>query len=455
MKPAAKTEAQAPAERRVDLAAVAERAVQSARRRGAQEAAADAALEREVEVVWRDGKLEKISEATTRRLSLQLFVDGRYAVATTSDLRPEAVETFIESNIALARTLAKDPFRALPEPALYKGQSGADLQLLDAGYEGVTAAQRRELAAALEGAARGVPGAAAILSVTGNASDSFSEAVRVASNGFQGRRRESTFALSTDVSVKDSDGRRPEEGDYAVARHRGDLPAARLVGESAARRALGRLQAKKVQSAVLPMVVENRASGRLLSYLLGSLMGGSLQQKRSFLEGKLGQAIGSSKMTLIDDPHLPRALGSRLFDAEGITAQKRPIFEAGTLRGYFIDTYYGRKLKMAATGGRPSNLTMAHGDKDGAALVKDLKDGVLVTGFIGGNSNGTTGDFGLGVQGFRVRDGQRAEPLSEMNISGNHLELWKHLVAVGNDPFTSSTLRIPALLFDQVQFAGV
>ena len=88
--------------------------------------------------------------------------------------------------------------------------------------------------------------------------------------------KRSTFALSTDVSVKDSDGRRPEEGDYAVARHRADLPAARLCGESAARRALGRLQAKKVQSAVLPMVVENRAAGRLLSYLLGSLMGGAL-----------------------------------------------------------------------------------------------------------------------------------------------------------------------------------
>jgi PmbA protein len=131
-----------------------------------------------------------------------------------------------------------------------------------------------------------------------------------------------------------------------------------------------------------------------------------------------------------------------------------PVIEAGVLKNYYIDTYYGKKLQMAPTTGGPSNLVWTLGDKDQAALLAAMKDGILVTGFLGGNSNGLTGDFSLGVQGFRVRDGKIAEPVGEMNISGNHLDLWKKLAAVGNDPYPYSSMKTPTLVFEGVQFAG-
>jgi PmbA protein len=83
-----------------------------------------------------------------------------------------------------------------------------------------------------------------------------------------------------------------------------------------------------------------------------------------------------------------------------------------------------------------------------------MKDGILVTGFLGGNSNATTGDFSFGVLGHRIVKGRIAEPISEMNIAGNHLALWKRLAAVGNDPYPYSSSRTPTLLFDGIQFAG-
>ena len=132
-----------------------------------------------------------------------------------------------------------------------------------------------------------------------------------------------------------------------------------------------------------------------------------------------------------------------------------PVFEAGVLKAYYIDTYYGKKLKMAPTTAGPSNVVWTLGDKDQAALLAAMKDGILVTGFLGGNSNGTTGDFSLGVQGFRVRGGKIAEPVGEMNISGNHLEFWKKLAAVGNDPYPYSSMKTPTLVFEGVQFAGI
>ena len=196
-----------------DMLAAAHAAVKTALGKGAQEASARTYRVREVNVKWRDGKLEQIHEATTRGLGLTLYVDGRYSNVSTSDLRPEALDTFIGDSVVLTRALAKDPFRTLPDPKLYEGQSKVDLLLEDPKYSTVTAEQRRAVAKEIEAAARSVRGAEAILSVTSNFSDTLSETWRVTSNGFSGARRDTSFFISAEASVKDPDGRKPE--DYA------------------------------------------------------------------------------------------------------------------------------------------------------------------------------------------------------------------------------------------------
>ncbi|HQR45116.1 MAG TPA: TldD/PmbA family protein [Thermoanaerobaculia bacterium] len=438
-----------------ELRDVADAAVRTALKKGAAQASGRAYRVREVQVTWRDGKLEKIHEATTRGVGVSLYVDGRYSTASSSDLRPEALETFIGDAVTLTKTLARDPFRSLPDPKLYEGQAAVDLKLEDPKYAAVTPEERRRIVKEIEAAARSVKGSDAIISVTTDFSDTLAESWRVASNGFSGGQRGTTFYASAQVSVKEADGRKPEDYAYAGARFFGELPDAASVGREASERTIRSIGSKKVESAVLTMVLENRSAGRMAAFLQGPLSGASIQQKRSFYEGKLGQAIGSPLLTVTDDPLLAKGFGSRLFDGEGLAARAMPVFEAGVLRNYFIDTYYGKKLGVAPTTGGMSNARWALGTKGRAELVKGVEDGIFVTSFLGGNSNGTTGDFSLGVRGFRIRKGELAEPVSEMNISGNHLEFWKRLVAVGNDPYPYSTSRTPTLVFDGVQFAGV
>lgn len=437
-----------------DLAEVADLCLKIAKAKGASDVAVRSYKVRDVSVEWRDGKVEKINEATTRGVGLQLFVDGRYSSVQSSDVRPEALETFIGDSVTMTRTLARDPHRSLADPALYQGQARVDLQLEDPAYTTVTAEQRRKLAREIEDAARSVKGAENILSVSTGFNDTRAESLRVHSNGFQGRRIDTSFWTYAGVSVKDPDGRRPEDWSASGVRFIGELPAAGETGRKAAERAVGRLGSQKPETAVFPMVLENRAGGRLLQALGAALNGGALQQKRSFLEGKVGQQVGSARLTVVDDPHIPKGFGSRLFDGEGIAAKKMTMFEDGVLKTYFIDTYYGKKLNMAPTTGGPSNVTWKLGDKDQKALVADVKDGIFVSGFLGGNSNSTTGDFSFGVQGYRIRNGVLAEPVAELNIAGNHLEFWKQLVAVGNDPYPYSSVKTPTLVFDGVQFAG-
>jgi PmbA protein len=430
-------------------------AVSLARRHGAAEAAATVTRDREVDVSWRDGKLEKLSEATTRALALELYVEGRYSAVQTSDLRPDALARFVEDSVALARALAKDPFRSLPEPRWSAGAEPVDLGIEDPAHAALDPARRRAIAEGMEAAARAAPGAKALLSVTAEYGDAVSEWARVHSNGFEGEKRSTLFSASAQASVQDPDGRRPEDYEYRVATHLAAMGDTAEIGRRAVERTVARIGARKASTGTRTVIVDRRAAGRLVGALTQALGAAALQQKRSFLEGRLGQRIGSDVLVVTDDPFVKGGLGSRRHDAEGIAARRFPVIDSGVLASYYVDWYYGRKLKLDPTTKAPSNLVFGTGTKDRAALLADVKDGLLVTSFLGGNSNATTGDFSFGVQGLELVNGQLAGPIGEMNVSGNLLELWKRLAAVGDDPFPYSSVRVPSLVFEGVMVAGV
>ena len=425
-----------------------------AKKLGAADAAAFASTSRDLETTWRDGKLEKISEATSRSISLNLFVDGRYGSMSTSDLRPAAMQTFVENAVSMVKALAKDPHRRLPDPALYAGRSDADLQIFDPKIAELTTDMRLGRAKAMEEGARSAKGSDKITSVTASVSDSTSYLARVASNGFEGTYRTTMISTEAEVSVKDADGRRPEDYVSASVRLASDLPDPGAVGREATDRAIARLGVKKVPSGTMTVLVEARAARSLLRHLIGPISGGALQQKESFYEGQLGKSVASNVLTLTDEPLLEKGLASRPCDGEGIASKKRMLIEKGVLRSYLVDVYYGSKLGIAPTTGRTTNLVVGKGTKSLDAMLKDLKDGIFVTSFLGGNSNSTTGVFSLGISGFRIVNGEKKEPIAEMNISGKHLDFWKRLVATGNDPYVYSSTRSPSLLLEGVSVAG-
>ena len=226
------------------------------------------------------------------------------------------------------------------------------------------------------------------------------------------------------------------------------------IGTKALELALEKLGQAKVDSGNMPMIVENRSVGRLLGPVISALNGSSIQQKNSFLIDKIGKQIASEKLTITDDPFIVSGFGSRLFDSEGLATKKRPVFEKGVLKTYYIDTYYAKKLETAPTTGGTTNLVFETGKKDLEGLVAGLKKGILVKGFNGGNCNETTGDYSFGIEGFLIENGKITKPVSEMNITGNMKELWKNLVEVGNDIHETSSWLTPSLVFDNVAFSG-
>jgi PmbA protein len=202
------------------------------------------------------------------------------------------------------------------------------------------------------------------------------------------------------------------------------------------------------------MVVEPEAGGRLLGALLRPANARSVQQARSWCADKVGQELFSPVLELVDDPLLPAGLGSRPYDGEGLASRRMPIIADRRMQNLYVDTYYGRKAGLAPTTGSMSNLIVKPGDKDLAALIAQVGEGVLVTSWLGGNNDDNTGDFSFGMRGHRIEGGRVGAPVGEMNVTGSLVQLFGQLAAVGNDPYPWARIRVPTMVFEGVQFSG-
>ncbi len=440
---------------REDLEALQERAaaaVELARAAGAEHAWASISSARSTQCHVRDGVLERMQHSHSRRLAVDLYVEGRYFRNSTNDLRDEPLRELMAESVALTRALQPDPFRALPDPALYRGRASVELDGFDLGLVSVDADTRVALCHELD--AR-VSGQAGVLSASSSVSDGCFASAHASSNGFSGAAEGTFMSTSVDVTLQGEGDRRPEGGMGVAARHRADLPKPAWVADEALARARARLGVTKGVTTTTTLVVDRTAAGRLLGALLAPARGWAVQQGRSFWADRLGEERVSKVLRLTDEPLLPRAMGSRRFDDEGIAARPMTVVEGGALRNFFIDSYYARKLGVAPTSGGSSNLVVAPGRGDLDSLVADVGEGIYVTSWIGGNSDDTSGEFSLGLRGHLIERGKVGAPVGEMNVTGNLLELFSRLRRVGGDPWTYGSLHSPTLVFEGVAFSGV
>ena len=427
--------------------------IEKAKAAGAGDCRVGISSRRFVEISYRQRKPESIKEASTRNLYIEIYADNRYSGQSTSDLRQDELKDFISNAVATTKLLAEDPFRTLPDPKYYQDRADIELGIRDADYEKLTPESRHALVKAIEDTSL-AKGGEKVISVTASQYDSYGESVTITSNGFEGYREYTRYSAGSQITVQDEGDRRPNGYHYITCVKKDTIPSAEEIGTIAAQRTLDLLGGKKIQTETLPVIIENRVVPRLLGGLLSPMFGGNIQQKRSFLADKKGQKIASDQLTLIDDPFIVGGLGSCLYDDDGFATKKRVMIESGVLKEFFIDWYYSRKLEWEPTTGGPSNLIIPPGERGVKDIMKDLGRGVLITGFIGGNSNSTTGDASVGIIGHLFENGEPTQAVAEMNIADNHLKFWHKLSEVANDPWIYSSQRTPSLVFTDIVVSG-
>lgn len=420
---------------------------------GAGEVSAAVSEGTTISITRRDRKVEEATEASTRRLSLSLLVDDRYSAHSTSDLRPEALDAFLRRAVDATRLLEPDPDHALaPAEECGRGASDAELETLDPRYATFSPEDRAQLVERLEGAFLDRAGPD-FVSATVYIGDGHGRYAQVTSHGFSDTTEGASFSLGGTVTLAEP-GRRPEGSSGYGTRFLADLPDVDRIADEAFTRARDAIGAGPIASGRYPMILSNRVAARILGLLAEPLGGYALHHGRSCLADHEGKAIGSSLLHLVDDPLIPRGLGSEPWDGDLRVSKPRVIVEGGVLRSYYIDTFHSRRLSRPATTGHKSNWILPVGDRPWRALAADLPEAIYVTGFLGGNANGLTGDFSFGVRGKLLRHGEEVANLAEMNVSGNTLQIFHQLVALADDPWVYSTTRAPTMLFEGVPFSG-
>ncbi len=435
--------------------------LEQAGRRGATSADAFVVEDQSFSAQVRLGKVDTVKHAREQHLALRVFVGKSVAAASTSDLSRESMSRLVDEAVSLARITSPDTLSGLPEASELAREVPA-LDLHDPMGHNLEPEDKIELARRCEAAALETD-PRITNSEGGDFSDRRARYSYATSHGFRGEYETSSFSISTSP-VATQNGLMQRDSWYHVSRQRARLDAPEEVGRVAARRALRRLGARRVPTAEVPVIFDPETAATLVRHIAGAASGPALYRSASFLVGKLGEAIASPSVTIVDDGTIPGALGSRPFDGEGLPVRRTVVVDRGVLRSYLLDTYSGKKLGMASThhaardgsgvSVSTTNLYLAAGDRDPAEMVASVRRGLYVTELIGFGVNGVTGDYSRGAVGMWIDNGELAYPVEEITIAGNLLEMWKSVEAVGNDLVFRDRTAAPTLLIGRMVVAG-
>lgn len=450
-----------------ELCDVAQLAVELAKRAGADDAEVIVRDGSELTAKIRLGEPELVQEAGSRALGLRVIRGGRRAVTYTSDLRREALEALCAETVTLADFAEPDEFSQPPDPSLL-AKTFPELDLYDPRVAEVDAAWALKQAIAGEAAAR-----KADARVTNSEGATWSRVLGATafatSGGFVGGYRGSYASLVVEPLCDDAtDPENPKKRNgywWTASRFLAELEAAEAVGIEATRRTVATLGSRKVETQECPIVFDPEVARSIVGTLFSVANGSAFWRKSSYLVGKEGELVASPLVTIVDDPLIPRAPGSRPFDGDGLPTRKNGVVDKGILGPVLCDVYSARKLGRQSTGsagrgvgGNPgpttSNLVMQAGTMTREALLKSTPRGLYVTSLMGFGFNPITGDFSRGAQGFWIENGELTFPVSEITIAANFDEILKRIDAVADDLELRSSTAAPTFRVSHMMLAG-
>jgi PmbA protein len=390
---------------------------------------------------------------------LRLFVGQRSATVASSDLSDESLGVLVERCLAMAREAPEDSYAGLaPSELLQRGEP----PFVDAGdgFE-PDPAELRARALEAESAALAVSGVTN--SQGASASASASTIALATSGGFAGAYRTGGHGCTAVMVAGEGASM---QRDYAghSARYLEDLESAAEIGRKAGERAVARLNPGRPKPGNYPVIFDRRISSTLLGHFSGAINGASVARKTSFLRDKLGAAVFAPGVTIVDDPLRPRGLRSHPFDGEGVRVSRQELVSGGVLNQWIADSAAARQLGIEPTGhaargvggapgASPSNLYMEPGSRSREELLGSVPEAVLVIELIGQGVNGITGDYSRGAVGFMVRGGEIAEPVAEITVAGNLIDMFATLEPASDLEFRRG-IDAPTVLVPEMTVAA-
>ncbi|APR36585.1 metalloprotease PmbA [Paraburkholderia sp. SOS3] len=438
-----------------ELKQIASDILRHAKSLGASDAATEISEGDGLSVSVRRGEVETIEHNRDKMVGVTVFIGNKRGNASTSDFSPEALKDTVTAAYNIARFTAEDDCAGLAEDELLE-KAPQDLDLYHpwnlSADEAVEIARRAEDAAfATDAQIRNSEGA--------SVSAQHSQFVLGTSRGFlAGYPYSRHYVACAPIA---GSGRNMQRDDWYTSRRSAtELADPEAVGRYAAERALARIGARGLDTRKVPVLFEAPLAAGLLGAFVQATSGGALYRKTTFLVDSLGQPVFAPHVQIVEDPHVPRAMGSAPFDEEGVRTRQRSVVKDGVVEGYFLSTYSARKLGMPTTGnaGGSHNISLKSSltqpDDDFEAMLKKLGTGLLLTELMGQGVNYVTGDYSRGASGFWVENGKIQYPVEEITVASTLQEMFRHIVAIGADTIVRGTKQTGSVLIERMTVAG-
>lgn len=436
---------------RAKLESVVAEILAEAKTQGATAAEAAVSIEAGLSVTVRLGEVETIEHTHDKGLGVTVYFGQRKGSASSSDFASDALRDTVAAACRIAKYTAEDRYAGLAEAELM----AKDIPDLDLSHPWDLAPEQAiDIGLVCENAAREHDSR---IENSEGASVSSHQAYRVYGNthGFIGAYGGTHHSLSCAVVGRQGDSMQRDYW-YSSSRLSQELDAPADVGRLAAQRTVQRLGARRLKTQEVPVIFAAEIAGSLIGSYLAAVRGGAQYRKTTFLLDSIDQQVFPEFIHIYERPRLPRANNSAPFDREGVSTVDRDLVTEGKVATYILDSYAARRLGLQSTGnaGGTRNVFIDTGPRDFAALCREMGTGLVVTEMMGHGANIVTGDYSRGAAGFWVENGEIQYPVEEITVAGNLRDMFKGLVAVGNDVDHRGNVHTGSILIERMMVGG-
>lgn len=306
-----------------------------------------------------DGEIDNIRQTGDRSLTFNIYADGKYGTFSTNRFEEDSLRDFLCKAVETVRMLVADPFRGLPDKKdlATDAVNGDEMGLCWYGYDSVTREEKLEMAKRVsvfgEFSTPSSDRNWRVVSEEVEYNNTLSDTYLTSSDGCRCRQTETSFEVSSQVTVEDNDGNKYTGlwWDYGVSPEK---VLSSECGRKAVEMAVMQIAPVNADKGKYTMVVSRLVSGRLLQPVLNALSSLSVYQKSSFLVDALGKQVFSKGLNVMDMPLEKGKSGAILFETDGRACRNREIITDGVVKENFTSIYMSRKLGIPPTSSCPN-----------------------------------------------------------------------------------------------------
>ncbi len=443
----------------MNLSELAKSIIAKSLKKGADECDVFISINEEFSTTIKDGEIESLKQAITCGLGIRVFKNKKIGFTYTTDFSTSTIEKVIDEAISLADNSTPERDNGLPELENFKQN---EIKIFDSEVYSINVERKIKIAQEIENFAKSVDPRIKVESTGfGNL---IQRRVIANSVGFIGEYEGTIFEIY--CSAIATENSQSQTGFYSsVSRFFKDLESPETVAKNASTRALQLLNPRKIKTGKYPVIFDPVSAPVILSYIASAVNGKNAYKGMSFLSEKIGEKVGSEILTVIDDGCMEAGIASKPFDDEGVVTKEKTIIENGILKMFLLDSITARKFEQSPTGNAhrkyntiptpsPLNFYVKPGDKTLEELIKDVKDGLLVTKLIGFGVDIVSGNFSKGASGLWIRNGELAFAVDEITIADNLANILKNISSIGNDLVFFGNIASPSILISEMTVAG-